>query len=83
MIVYLLYCRRSTLHSYDPPYAKKPLPKGYAPKQGVAPPPPPPVGSNYTAEEQAALDSANKILTFGNMPTYGYLLDETLKKFSS
>ncbi|XP_065341414.1 disintegrin and metalloproteinase domain-containing protein 33 isoform X6 [Cloeon dipterum] len=61
--------RRSTLHSYDPPYAKKPLPKNYAPNQGVAPPPPPP-SANFTAEEQAALDSANKILTFGNMPSY-------------
>ncbi|XP_059475027.1 disintegrin and metalloproteinase domain-containing protein 23 isoform X2 [Neocloeon triangulifer] len=65
-----LCLRRSTLHSYDPPYAKKPLPKNYAPKHGDAPPPPPPAGSNYTAEEQAALDSANKILTFGNMPSY-------------
>jgi hypothetical protein len=42
---------------YDPPYVKKPT-KNYAGK-----------GPNHNPEE-AAMESVNKILTFGSMPSY-------------
>ncbi|KAF4518678.1 hypothetical protein B566_EDAN002712 [Ephemera danica] len=53
--------RKSTMQMYDPPYAKKPMPKKFA---GKGPP------ANHSAEEAAAMESVNKILTFGNMPSY-------------
>lgn len=43
---------------YDPPYVKKPMVKKYPGK-----------GPNHNPEE-AAMESANKILTFGSMPSY-------------
>ncbi|KAL0122910.1 hypothetical protein PUN28_007528 [Cardiocondyla obscurior] len=50
--------RKSTVQKYDPPYSKKPQPKSYS---GVS--------GNHHAEA-AALDTVNKILTFGSMPQY-------------
>jgi hypothetical protein len=43
---------------YDQPYVKKPMPKK---NFGKAANP-----------EEAAVDSVNKIITFGNMPVYRY-----------
>ncbi|PNF20107.1 hypothetical protein B7P43_G04792 [Cryptotermes secundus] len=53
----LCYRRKSTMPKYDPPYVKKPT-KNYAGK-----------GPNHNPEE-AAMESVNKILTFGSMPSY-------------
>ncbi|XP_018317672.1 disintegrin and metalloproteinase domain-containing protein 19 isoform X14 [Mycetomoellerius zeteki] len=50
--------RKSTVQKYDPPYSKKPQQKSYS---GVS--------GNHHAEA-AALDTVNKILTFGSMPQY-------------
>ncbi|XP_012534818.2 disintegrin and metalloproteinase domain-containing protein unc-71 isoform X4 [Monomorium pharaonis] len=50
--------RKSTVQKYDPPYSKKPQQKSYS---GVS--------GNHHAET-AALDTVNKILTFGSMPQY-------------
>ncbi|XP_018367341.1 PREDICTED: uncharacterized protein LOC108763910 isoform X7 [Trachymyrmex cornetzi] len=50
--------RKSTIQKYDPPYSKKPQQKSYS---GVS--------GNHHAEA-AALDTVNKILTFGSMPQY-------------
>ncbi|XP_072751332.1 disintegrin and metalloproteinase domain-containing protein 11 isoform X10 [Anoplolepis gracilipes] len=50
--------RKSTVQKYDPPYSKKPQQKSYS---GVS--------GNHHAEA-AALDTVNKILTFGRMPHY-------------
>lgn len=44
------------MSKYDPPYVKKPIPKKYSGKAANP--------------EEAALGSANKILTFGSMPSY-------------
>lgn len=52
--------RKSTVQKYDPPYSKKPQQKSYS---GVS--------GNHHAEA-AALDTVNKILTFGRMPHYRY-----------
>ncbi|XP_025986238.2 disintegrin and metalloproteinase domain-containing protein 11 isoform X17 [Solenopsis invicta] len=50
--------RKSTVQKYDPPYSKKPQQKTYSS-----------VAGNHNAEA-AALDTVNKILTFGSMPQY-------------
>jgi hypothetical protein len=50
--------RKSTVQKYDPPYSKKPQQKSYSSVSG-----------NHHAEA-AALDTVNKILTFGRMPQY-------------
>ncbi|XP_021934783.1 disintegrin and metalloproteinase domain-containing protein 19 isoform X5 [Zootermopsis nevadensis] len=50
--------RKSTVPKYDSPYVKKPMPKKYPGK-----------GPNHNPEE-AAMESVNKILTFGSMPSY-------------
>ncbi|XP_032686747.1 disintegrin and metalloproteinase domain-containing protein 12 isoform X5 [Odontomachus brunneus] len=50
--------RKGTVQKYDPPYSKKPPQKSYS---GVS--------GNHHAEAEA-LDSVNKILTFGRMPQY-------------
>ncbi|XP_025986228.2 disintegrin and metalloproteinase domain-containing protein 22 isoform X6 [Solenopsis invicta] len=52
------YRRKSTVQKYDPPYSKKPQQKTYSS-----------VAGNHNAEA-AALDTVNKILTFGSMPQY-------------
>ncbi|XP_012219539.2 disintegrin and metalloproteinase domain-containing protein 9 isoform X6 [Linepithema humile] len=52
------YRRKSTVQKYDPPYSKKPQQKSYSSVSG-----------NHHAEA-AALDTVNKILTFGRMPQY-------------
>lgn len=52
--------RKGTVQKYDPPYSKKPPQKSYS---GVS--------GNHHAEA-AALDTVNKILTFGRMPQYRY-----------
>ncbi|KAK2583419.1 hypothetical protein KPH14_009404 [Odynerus spinipes] len=52
------YRRKSTVQKYDQPYSKKPPQKSYT---GVS--------SNHHPQD-AALDSVNKILTFGSMPQY-------------
>lgn len=53
--------RKSTVQKYDPPYSKKPpSQKSYSSVSG-----------NHHAET-AALDTVNKILTFGRMPHYRY-----------
>nr|CAD7403273.1 unnamed protein product [Timema cristinae] len=46
--------RKSTMPKYDPPYVKKTSVKKYVGK----------------GPEEAAMESVNKILTFGNMPSY-------------
>ncbi|XP_039308211.1 disintegrin and metalloproteinase domain-containing protein unc-71 isoform X10 [Solenopsis invicta] len=53
-----LCLRKSTVQKYDPPYSKKPQQKTYSS-----------VAGNHNAEA-AALDTVNKILTFGSMPQY-------------
>lgn len=61
---FFLFCfnfpprRKSTVPKYDSPYVKKPMPKKYPGK-----------GPNHNPEE-AAMESVNKILTFGSMPSY-------------
>ncbi|XP_047110885.1 disintegrin and metalloproteinase domain-containing protein 22 isoform X1 [Schistocerca piceifrons] len=54
------YRRKSTMPKYDPPYVKKPMVKKYAGKSAA----------NRTPEEAAAMENVNKILKFGNMPSY-------------
>jgi hypothetical protein len=61
---FFLFCfnfpprRKSATLNYEQPYVKKPMVKKYAGK-----------GANHNPEE-AAMESANKILTFGSMPSY-------------
>nr|CAD7431176.1 unnamed protein product [Timema monikensis] len=50
----LYVLRKSTMPKYDPPYVKKTSVKKYVGK----------------GPEEAAMESVNKILTFGNMPSY-------------
>ncbi|XP_015607656.1 disintegrin and metalloproteinase domain-containing protein 19 [Cephus cinctus] len=50
--------KKSTVQKYDAPYSKKPAQKSYGGASGNHHP------------EVAALDSVNKILTFGSMPSY-------------
>ncbi|PSN30168.1 hypothetical protein C0J52_26156, partial [Blattella germanica] len=58
----ILVKRKSTMPKYDPPYVKKPMVKKYAGDKGP----------NHNPEE-AAMESVNKILTFGSMPSYSRL----------
>lgn len=44
---------------YDPPYVKKPIQKAYAAST-----------SNHTQEDTVSMDSVNKMLSFGNTPSY-------------
>ncbi|GLG96971.1 uncharacterized protein GBIM_03833 [Gryllus bimaculatus] len=65
------FLRKSTMPKYDSPYAKKPMMKKYATK-----------GPNRNPEE-AAMESVNKILTFGSMPSYREHKIQQMKRMGS
>ncbi|XP_033231611.1 disintegrin and metalloproteinase domain-containing protein 19 isoform X2 [Belonocnema kinseyi] len=56
-VLALCYRRKGTLPKYDPPYTKKPAQKSFS-------------GPSENHHQEGALDSVNKIISFGRMPQY-------------